>query len=94
MTTFRRWSFSAAWISLTIAVAAVTAWWIWGGFLDGWLYNLYWPSLAVAIALSGNLHDINPVIGFVAQVVQTFLMIYIVALCIGVIKRSRTRQSA
>jgi len=49
-----------------------------GGFLDGWLYNLYWPSLAVAIFFSGNLHDVNPVIGFLTQVIQTFVMVYLV----------------
>jgi len=28
------------WVSLVVALAVVGAWWMWGGFLDGWLYNI------------------------------------------------------
>lgn len=74
------------WWSLAIAVIAVSAWWIWGGLLEGWLFALYTPAQAVTIFISGNPHNINPVVGFIAQIIQSFLMIYIVA--IGIVTTS------
>lgn len=85
----------AAWWSFGIALITVSAWWIFGGFLDGWLFALYMPSLAIAIFFSGGPHSINPVIGFIAQLIQTFLMIYVVVM--GTIylriKRRKTEKS-
>jgi hypothetical protein len=65
--------------SLVFALIAVTAWWFWGGLLDDWRFALYHPSFVITVLLSRNAHDINPVIGFIAQVVQTFLMMFFAA---------------
>ncbi len=80
-----------AWGSLVIAIVAVSGWWISGRLLDGWLFMLYLPALAVTIYLSGGPHDISPVIGFIAQVIQTFLMIYLIVIGAGAVWYFRRR---
>jgi hypothetical protein len=63
-------------LSLAIALLAVSAWWLSGRLLDGWLLTLYLPALMLAMMVSGGPHNIAAAAGFIAQVLQTFLMLY------------------
>ena len=64
--------------SFIVALTIISAWWIFGGLLQGWLFTLYAPSLYLTLIISGNPHNPNAVIGFISQVIQTFVMVYII----------------
>ena len=49
----------------------------------GWLRDLYLPTLALAIFLSENPHNMNEAVVFFAGLLQTFLMIF--ALVLGIV---------
>lgn len=85
---WRKSSSRAVWWSFGIAFITISSLWIdhalfrlidYAIFND-WLFNIYIPSLAVTIFLSGDLHSINGIIYFIAQLIQTFLMIYLVVM--------------
>ncbi len=75
-----RW---AGW-SLAMAAALETAlwlmWWYGGDWLrslmSGWLFDLYMPAMLLEIAISGDPHKSNAAVAFLAELLQTFLMIF------------------
>lgn len=69
-------------LSLAVALLVVSAWWLFGQTLDGWLFVLYMPALMLAMLVSSGPHDISATAGFVAQVLQTFLMLFLVVFII------------
>lgn len=73
----RRVARRSAVLSLAVALLAVSAWWLFGHTLDGWLFVLYLPALMLAMLVSTGPHDISAAAGFVAQVLQTFLMLFL-----------------
>jgi hypothetical protein len=73
---WRRTARRLAELSLAIALLAVSAWWLSGRLLDGWLLTLYLPALMLAMMVSGGPHNIAAAAGFIAQVLHTFLMLY------------------
>jgi hypothetical protein len=48
-----------------------------------WVSDLYWPAFALTILLSGNPHLPSYTVAFLAQVLETFLMIF--ALVVGIV---------
>jgi len=58
-------------------------WMDWLPQTGDWLGDLYLPAAVLAILLSGNPHLINEAAAFLAQVLQTFLMIF--ALVVGIV---------
>jgi hypothetical protein len=81
-----KWHKSAirlVWWSFGIAVALVgilwTLWRISSDWINDWVLFVYKPAFVGAAYVSGDPHDMNAVVWFLAQVFQTFLMIYLIA---------------
>jgi hypothetical protein len=89
----------AVWSS-GIAISVVGLWWlVWwvAGEQTRLLMNnmtmvLFEPALAVAVLLSPNPHDLNGFIWFISQAVQAFIVIYIVALAINLLRGSSSQK--
>ena len=81
------------WAGLSLAAAFVLQSALWLAWLyagewfraqtGDWLIDLYLPALVVTISLSENAHDFNEWLAFLAELLQTFLMVF--ALAIGTI---------
>ncbi len=77
-------------VSLAIAAALETAlwlmWWYGGDWLrsliSDWLFDLYMPAMLLDIAISGDPHKSNAAVAFLAELLQTFLMIFPLAVAI------------
>jgi hypothetical protein len=85
---WRKTAVRMTWWSLGISSAAVAMLWLVWQLSAGparsrvgdMAFPLFEPALALAILVSGNAHDVNSFVWFVAQVVQLFLMTYLVGL--------------
>lgn len=96
----------SALLALAAAFALEAALWLmwWYGadwmreLIGGRLFDLYMPAVVLAIALSGgNPHNINEAVAFLAELLQTFLMIFPLAVGIAMARffarRHRQRHS-
>lgn len=80
------------WMGLSLAIALVlqTALWLMWSYAGDWmrsetgdwLFDLYLPAVVVAIYLSGNPHNFNEWVAFFAEVLQTSLMVFVLAMVI------------
>jgi hypothetical protein len=78
------------WMGLSLAIALVlqsALWLMWSyagewmrAATGDWLFDLYLPAVVVAIYLSGNPHDFNEWVAFVAEVLQTSLVVFVLAM--------------
>jgi len=88
---WRKAAIRCAGLSLAIAVLLEAAlwlmWWYAGDWLRSqtgdWIFDLYMPAFVLAILLSGNPHNINEAVVFFAELLQTFLMIF--PLAVGIV---------
>ena len=71
------------------------AWWAFAGPLQKQITDavlpVFIPAFAVAALVSGNAHSVSSVVWYVCQVVQLFLMIYLVAWGVIVVRRRSRR---
>ena len=95
------------WAGLSLAMAFVLEaalwlmWWYGGDWIRSQtgdrLFDLYMPALVLAIYFSGNPHNLNEAVAFLAETLQTFLMIF--PLAVGImtarylaLRRRRSRS--
>jgi hypothetical protein len=82
-----RWAGPSLAMAFVLEVALWVMWWYGGDWLRSqtgdWILDLYMPALVLAIFISGNPHNINEAVVFFAELLQTFLMIF--ALAVGIV---------
>jgi hypothetical protein len=92
-----RWTRTAL-AALAIAIVFVTVLWFSAGalkrYLDDAFGTLFTPAVVVAIALSSHPDNINPLIYFLALVVQAFAMAFLLLATFHLLASLRRRNRA
>jgi hypothetical protein len=67
-------------IAFAVALAVMTVLWLSGVNGGDFLFLFFWPAIAVAALFSGNPHNINTAVVFVAALIELFAVILLVVL--------------
>src|SRR6266851_5483785 len=82
-----RWAVLSLAMAFVLEAALWLMWWYGGDWLRSqtgdWILDLYVPAFVLAIVLSGNPHNMNEGVVFFAELLQTFLMIF--PLAVGIV---------
>lgn len=81
------------WLVAIFSGLVVTSWWVFKYLYIDLLFDIYTPALVIAIFLSGGGDSLNPIVYYLAQYAQTFIMFFVVSVVVvklwGLKKRKR-----
>jgi len=73
-------------IAFAVALAIMAVLWFSGIKGGDFLFLFFWPAIAVAALFSGNPHNVNTAVVFVAAVFEVFLVILFVVLAVRLLR--------
>jgi len=78
--------------SLAVAVAIVSVCWVLRPPAGSVLFTLFWPSVLLAILISGNPHSFSSAVVFAGEVVEVLAAVLLFVLVVRLLRRPRTSE--